>query len=396
MHATRHDVASLPSKTQPSGELQKLSSLTGARFIAALMVLLHHGLTEFPVVKSAFGWAPLNSGVGFFFILSGFILAYAHPQIPSFTSALEFWVKRFARIWPVHIAVLLLLVAVVGNKASGGTFQTPGALAANILLLQTWFNDFRYVFSYNSVSWSISVEAFFYAMFPVLIYRAEKTWPLKLAICCAIIVLTCLFYQEQKSMGLIGDNASIPAWAMIQFNPLARLLEFMTGITAFVLWKKHLRTLRLNFSTWVIIELAILGVAAGIWVAMHSMPVRMLGEFGRGWFYQVGMVIVPALLILTLLATSRGPLAMLLGSRPFVFLGEISFSLYMVHQVVLRWYQSDRSVFADAPSHSALVFYITASLLGAFLLWRFVEVPCRQQIIAAFRERQGRGLQQLG
>lgn len=363
----------------------KLAPLTSLRFIAAMMIVMHHGHAEFKTLGTALVGVPLSGGVSFFFVLSGFILAYAHPQVPSLAAAADFWVKRFARIWPVHLATLMVLLLFIGSNSSGGTFETSGALASNVLLLQAWFNDFRYVFSFNAVSWSISVEAFFYAVFPLLIYRIEQTWPIKLVLCTFIVALLCLFYQDQFAMGLIPESR-FPSWVIIQFNPLARLLEFMVGMTAFVLWRKYLQEISISRSVWTVIEVTVIAAAILSWKQSQYLPVHLLGDFARGWWFLAGIFIVPATLIIILMATSRGVVSSILSQRPFIFLGEISFSLYMIHQLVLRWYQVNRPVFDGYSNDAVLIWYVGASIIAAIGLWAVVETPCRHAILSAYRK----------
>lgn len=362
---------------------EKLAPLTSLRFIAAIMIVCHHGHAEFKTMGAAVAGLPLNGGVSFFFVLSGFILAYAHPQVPTLSSACDFWIKRFARIWPVHIATLLFLLLVVGSRTAGGTIQSAGALASNILLLQTWFNDLRYIFSYNSVSWSISAEVFFYLMFPVLIYRIDQTWPTKLALCAVMVVLACIIYQQIATTLPASKTSSS---LLIQFSPFSRLLEFMTGITALVLWRKYLQNVSLSRSAWTIIEVVVLTAAVAIWMQSNHLPVHIFGDFGYGWWYQAGIFIVPATLIIGLMATSQGALANFLSKRPLVFLGEISFSLYMIHQLVLRWYEGDRSAFDGYSNDAVMIWYVGASLVAAIALWALVEQPCRRVLLAAYRK----------
>ena len=362
---------------------EKLAPLTSLRFVAAMMILFHHGHAEFKTIGTAVAGLPLSGGVSFFFVLSGFILAYSNPRIPSFSAALEFWGKRFARIWPIHIATILLLL-VMNAKISGGTFETAGAITANVLLLQSWFSDFRYIFSLNAVSWSISAEAFFYLLFPALIYRIDQTWAVKLALCSVLVVLSCLFYQDQATAGTLPESV-FPTWMLIQFSPPARLLEFMAGIVAFVLWRKHLQNLAISRAGWTVIEAIVIAIAVTAWMQSHRIPVHLLGDFARGWWFLAGVFIVPATLIILLMATSKGIISTVLNKRPLVFLGEISFSLYMVHQLVLRFYQNSRSLFNGYPNDAVMIWYIGTSILAAAILWLAVEEPCRRVIVARFR-----------
>src|SRR5947209_17256968 len=88
-----------------------LPALTGLRFLAAVCILVHHSLGSFGFPNS-FSFGPgLVGAVTFFFVLSGFILAYNHPDVSAPGDWKRFWLARWARIWPAHVAVLIALVA---------------------------------------------------------------------------------------------------------------------------------------------------------------------------------------------------------------------------------------------------------------------------------------------
>jgi peptidoglycan/LPS O-acetylase OafA/YrhL len=105
--------------------------------------------------------------VGLFFVLSVFILTYLHPQLEDWASTRDFLALRIARIWPAHLVTLFAAGVIHGYLLalpSGGL-----KLLANILMVQAWIPIIGWIFSYNSLSWSISTEFFFYLTFPLLI-----------------------------------------------------------------------------------------------------------------------------------------------------------------------------------------------------------------------------------
>ena len=127
---------------------RRLPALTGLRFVAAAMVFVLHSMPQ------PEKWLSLDQGVSFFFVLSGFILTYIYPDLPDFAAVKRFYVARAARLWPLHLLTMLLVVGVGGIRS----FET---LALNALLLQAWMPVQRIYFSSNPVSWSISTEASF-------------------------------------------------------------------------------------------------------------------------------------------------------------------------------------------------------------------------------------------
>jgi peptidoglycan/LPS O-acetylase OafA/YrhL len=93
----------------------------------------------------------------------------------------SFYISRIARIWPAHVACFLLLFALVQNVPENGTSGSASVALANIFLVQAWVPEKGVFFSFNAVSWSLSAEMFFYALFPLLILDIEKTWAWKLS-----------------------------------------------------------------------------------------------------------------------------------------------------------------------------------------------------------------------
>ena len=87
--------------------LQKIDALTGLRFFAGIAIVIHH-LHQFGLPAYVLdGWL-LNNGVSFFFVLSGFILTYVYPTLETHHAVQRFWIARVARIWPAHMAALVL------------------------------------------------------------------------------------------------------------------------------------------------------------------------------------------------------------------------------------------------------------------------------------------------
>src|SRR5512135_575734 len=118
---------------------RKLDALTSLRFIAAATIVLHHSKGNFGFSETAFSNFSLDHGVSFFFVLSGFILAYVYPKLNGPGHAGRFLLARFARIWPAHLftfaMVFLLFPAPERNWIYVQPGQTPFVAMANISLL---------------------------------------------------------------------------------------------------------------------------------------------------------------------------------------------------------------------------------------------------------------------
>src|SRR5438270_6476303 len=162
----------------------RLPALTSLRFFAAFHVFLFHMLA----MGAVFGPAWFHSlssigyvGVTFFFVLSGFILVYTYAG--TSVSRRDFWHARFARVYPAYVFALLLttpffILGVRHYHEIGLPFMAFEAAhvkctaALELLLLQAWVPPAA--LSWNGVGWSLSVEAFFYLLFPLLLTRFTR------------------------------------------------------------------------------------------------------------------------------------------------------------------------------------------------------------------------------
>jgi peptidoglycan/LPS O-acetylase OafA/YrhL len=118
-------------------------------------------------------------GVPFFFLLSGFVLTYAHSGETSRSkSRRSFWAARFARVYPVYLLSLVLNWP-FRNDGPFHIMLSRGAMAATLTATQTWNPHFFYLAqAWNPPAWTLSVEAFFYLCFPFLlpICRGLRPW----------------------------------------------------------------------------------------------------------------------------------------------------------------------------------------------------------------------------
>lgn len=351
---------------------KQLDALTGLRFLAALAIVIHHSRGVFFTPESLDPY-PLGAGVSLFFVLSGFILTYVHPSLPTGRDILRFYVSRIARIWPVHLFTLGLVVLLLPVAYAG-----PLVTGANILMVQAWIPIANYFFSYNAVSWSISTEMAFYLLFPALLVL---NWPLKLVVPAALVIGAIAVCQIFALPPYDGRNV-ISNFGILYFNPLARLFEFALGICCALLYARTRRYLGNSILLWTLAEIG--AVSALLWY--------MFVESGKVYFYASTSIAPSSLvylmfanfgpffaLIILALSGERGLLARLLGSAPLVFLGEISFSLYMTHQILINAYAPHANKFPIPFS----VFF-AGLLLFCTVVYLFLEKPARKMIIDAF------------
>lgn len=209
---------------------RELLPLTSLRFVAAAMILFHHSAL-LGVTPSTL---PLDQGVSFFFVLSGFILAYRYPSLSTWAEVKRFLAFRIIRIFPAHavtaVAMIFIFSAPVDFK-----------LIPNLLMVHGWIPIWPYYFSYNSVSWSISTEFFFYLAFPVLIIAWPRTFWWKLPLVAALPVGLMVVGRELQLPQISAANV-VTMHGLLYISPLARLLEFVAGMAASVAFRSLVPT----------------------------------------------------------------------------------------------------------------------------------------------------------
>lgn len=345
--------------------------LTSLRFFAAASIVFFHMQAPLLEMKTTPAFA---IGVSFFFVLSGFILTYAHQGDTTWG---KFALSRAARLWPVHLLTAFLWVA-LATKGNLSEANIGAAGIANLFLVQSWVPISAFVFSLNPVSWSISAEIFFYALFPFM--RGKNVYVF-FAVSLIIAIVTVIFLDSSLSPfppGSGKDGQSIyPLHIALQF-PLSRLAEFCIGVIA------ARRFIASPVATTTIHELLATAAIISFWLISFTLrdPMKSAGFHNTGdWVTQAGGMAVFAFAIF-IFAHQRGAISNLLKSKPLVLLGEISFSTYMVHFLVLTAVTERRNA-GYLSSFQAPLVYIAATYCLSYIVWRFVEKPAKNYVTRA-------------
>ncbi len=355
---------------------RSIAPLTSLRFFAAGAIVLHHlqGISGIP--RASF---PLGLAVSFFYLLSGFILCYVYSDLDDGPKARRFYLARFARIWPLHVATLLFAALVL---VPGYTDRSLGAFIANALLVQSWWPSLSSVLSYNHVAWSISDEAFFYLLFPLVM--VTKRWFSKIFAGYFVFTILLLVAGGKVAVNAVHET-TIPTWyTFVQMGPPIRFFEFLCGVGLGFVYVRH-KHIRLPVWAWTAFEVLALGavfvyVKTMTQVMSHLTPV--LGPITSHWYVRSGGFASFALVVLCF-AYRGGVLSRVLAWSPLVLLGEISFSTYMIHQLMIRfWYQSG---WLNVPSSLALTGLLAAIYGGSYVSWRYLEIPFQRLILRRFK-----------
>lgn len=376
---------------------QQLKPLTSIRFLFALIVVLFHALEPRPdalnvlpgLLKTVIAHGYV--GVSFFFVLSGFILAYSYAgRIRQPGDEAAFWWARAARILPAYYLAFLVYLPFV--MVTIVVADAPRLVALNALIIaalqltltQAWAPGAA--LAWNSPAWSLSVEACFYALFPMLLPRLEKTSSRTLVI--VAVVAYALSLLAALAILQIGPANAARAWAGVtrfpsenpaaytlfyMYFPLFRIPEFVFGAAVGVLFVR--RPPMTQFARRICLALAWCGLAAAFVIFDGLAPPAL---FSNGIF--------APFLVMVLVGLARSP-SRFWGHPFFVRLGDASYSLYLLHIPVFLWVSAiDRKSF-QLQEHSFgafLTVYLVVAIGASLASLRYIEQPCRQWIRRRF------------
>lgn len=350
----------------------KLQQLTFTRYLAALTVLFFHfGESVFPANHP--WWGPIVKAgpiaVSYFFVLSGFIMAIAYYQRDEAFNKWRYWLARFARIYPIYLLALALMI--VANLKTEGS--DPITVLLNLSMLQAWFPG--YAMTLNSPAWSLSVEAFFYLSFPLLLLAAHRRHLSTLLLVGLLLWLSTQFLQIGLQQ-LPSYAHRTPLHEFIFYHPLMHISTFILGFVFGV----HFCNGKFNWlaGRWNGLALFLL-CGLLVMVLAYEKPMRLALNM-PGEYYNNGLLVPLFIAIIALLATNTGWTARLCSLPILVLLGEASYSIYILQRPVYGLYERLLGKhLAEYPELNFYLFVIALTTL-AILLFKFFETPARRFI----------------
>lgn len=353
---------------------KNLTSLTGMRIFAALLVILFHAslskmlnpfeneniATSYALIFKNAGWL----GVSFFFILSGFVLTWsANPH----QSKSHFWLKRLGKIFPNHIVTWGIMLFFFSDYVTNSSAWLP-----NLFLVSSWSNNIDIFVSINQPSWTLCSELLFYMLFPVLFALIRKVPNSKLWHILATTFFGLLATQLAITFW-ISDTSQLNEWPLsenqwwLAYNfPPFRLYEFIAGMLMARLLQAGVKiNLSLSTST---------GLVLLSYIATYFVPFQ----------YSLNVVtFIPLCLLIAVGAQNdlEGKKS-ILNARLTIWLGEVSFGIYMIHYIVLISAKKILSgeLYGLGTSSLIIVLCFIASIVGGYILYRFIELPIMKQL----------------
>ena len=304
-----------------------INILTSLRFIFAMMVFGAHCYVidnHFDIHFFKEGFV----GVSFFFMLSGFIIAYNYQKKFSENKITKrtFWVARIARIYPLHWLTLLIAVALGNYVIASGTIDWCKHFLASLTLTNAYIPKDNYFFSFNSPSWSLCCEQLFYICFPFLIaFTKDYRKLLSTFLICAILSIVGMYFTPMitSSQGSIIEIASI-----------ALFLSFY----------------------------------------LYAAEIPKVYRYSCYYW-------IPIAFILISFSLQKGMVSRLLSNRLLVIGGEISYSFYLIHLFVLLSYakwQKESDFHIDWYISIPLLFCVI--ILLSLLSYYYFEKPMNKLV----------------
>lgn len=359
-----------------------LPELEGLRGVAVLLVLLYHldALVGFPFFNSVGHWPSLpmafvysgHTGVSLFFVLSAFLLSLPFLDEASGgarVSRSEFYRRRALRILPLYWALVLVAVAV------GLAVHAPGTIRRGLaqMLFVTSVSLGWELPPFTGVLWSLSTEVQFYLLLPLLPLALRRPSRCLLVLAAATLLYAALVTGHLQR--IVGDD-----WALRR-SIVGRWPVLAAGIAAAWLWRQRrealARALRPPFG-----DLLLLATLAALGALIR--PVSFVGYHVLDRTWQHAWHVVEgglwALVVLLVLTGARGA-GRVLRHRVLVWLGVVSYSIYLVHVPVLHyWIELSRAVARVEPGwHAAQIPWslggVALVLVTAAGTYRWIERP---------------------
>jgi len=335
-----------------------------------MVVLFHARGSWHPIFASgerismlvASGWL----WVHFFFVLSGFVMMQAYGH--DFAGALRgraYWrfiVTRFGRIYPLHLFTLLVMA---GLLLAGWirVANPPGSFAASLVLVQ----GFTFVpLVWNAPAWSISTEWYVYLLFPLMVPLMIRLPGTVLRVLWLAIALVVAYFFVD------GVDGNLQDW------PLRRLLVCLAEFTLGCLTHRLVRS-----GGWPLLRNRALATVVFVApIVLLALPQR----FDSGWLHAV--VAVGFGLSIGVIAAEETLVDGLLAGRVLQFLGLISYSIYLDHEILYSLagsaadaYTGHARTLHQLPTAFALALfalYIVVLISLSWATWRWIEEPSRQ------------------
>lgn len=350
--------------TSPVGK-QTFETLNGMRGIAAVAVVMMH----FQWFLGGLHPAIVSLAVDFFFVLSGFVIAYAYEaELRSGMRRRDFLLARLIRLYPMFLAGIVLGGFAVWNYEPPEDVRAFYANIAFNLFMAPYPLEYPArnddLFPLNFPAWSLFFEMIAYALFALLVPKLSRRW-LVTIIAIGFVALVVTGFTQ----GTLDRGVWRPSWP----GGLARVtFSFFAGVALYRLWLE--RPVRTNVHPLIVFLLL---AAPLLW--------RPPPELEFSWLYELAVITVwmPLLVFLGTASMARG-----VWKHTCEHLGAISYPLYILHAplilVAINFNGRQGDAFFKANAPWAGFAFIGCAVAFAWLAARYIDAPIRKRLAKRF------------
>lgn len=359
---------------------KNIESLTALRFFVAFLIVCHHYITidSFPFLEQIFRNGQIM--VDLFFILSGFILAHVYFNYDTVLLS-SFYTKRLARIYPLYLIALLIAIPIFIIKLpvrSIGIIATT--ISVNIFALQAWFPARPFI-ELHCPLWAVSVEIFFYFLFPFIVkvikrIKIKKLPAFYLIFICLVLLLIHAMLNVLAYRVFPGDVMlfGMKRVFVLGWLPIVNLPLFLIGIVLCCIKNK--------------IEPYFVNIASKkkmlLYVSIIMLILFILFTLGSTFWKDLELVYkcfldLMIVVLILLLSLHKGS-----GIPIFQLLGKSSYSLYVLHFPLWHYFFFVYSrVLKNEDTHSIIfqISYLSFSLVMSVVVWKYIEEPLKRLIV---------------
>lgn len=294
-------------------------SLQGLRAIAIGLIFVSHRFPDYDFLGC--------TGVSIFFVLSGFLTFYSssvkNVEFSSYSTILRFYWNKWIKFYPLHLITFLMAALLQSATAS---FYFGKVTVANLLLLQSFIPNSRIYFSYNATSWFLCDLFFYILLFPIFFHFLKK----RSVFILGFYGLLVYFAMVSFSACFLFKPLQPYTHAILYIHPGFRIWEIFLGcILAKVFLACNEHRTHLSFDKICILEICstCLMVVSIFFAEKIPLPFRYCTYYT-----------LCSLFLIFPIAFQSGIVSRILRSKILVFVGNISFEIFLLHQLILRWY----------------------------------------------------------
>jgi len=350
-------------------KMHNLHHLTGIRGLAAFIVVFYHIEAYIAPYLDSHILSIVQHGylaVDFFFILSGFVIAfnyYDRLKVVNKSKVYNFYLKRVARIYPLHLLFILAYLSIPVAYTISGKILDPEeqkfakeGFFFSLFLMQSWGG--LDTLTWNIPSWSISTEMMAYLLFPLMVFilnficKRFKSWGSCIALVMSCLLLICIFQGSAS----IGDYIQ-------PLGVFRCVLEFFCGVCIWYLTKYKWKETHGRIIFY-----------CGIFIFLFLMNTDI-----KDYYF------VPLTMSLIILGSvlHKSKVNDLFSCAPLIWLGNISYSIYLSHYLIRDWF---KLLFLETNEASVfwIVGYVITVLISSHFLYTYFEMAAKDKVLKVF------------